>query len=143
MRALGTLPVLLALNLASTKGTARIEADKVAPFPAVHLDHVDSSPRQTPQLTPTQPCQESEAIVDRNRRSSAADLLASLPRAGGAKGVREGKNKVRLSPRATLGRAVTVNAMSWAAVVGGTVLWTRTKMGPKEGLTCSRSSVYI
>lgn len=149
MRALRTLPVLLALNLnlARTNGTStRVEADKVARFPA-HLEHVDGSPRQIPQLTPTKPSQESEAVVDRNRRSSAADLLALLPKAGGAKGVQEGKkgkNKgIRLPPTAFLGKALAVNAVSWAAIVGGTVLWSRTERGPTEGLACSSSSTYL
>lgn len=140
MRALRTLPVLLAVNLnfAPANGTsATIEVDKVAH--PVHLEHVDGSPRKTPQLTPTKPSHEGEGFFDGNRRPSAVDLLALLPRAGGAKGVLRGKNKgknsgIRLPKTEDLGKVVTVNVVSWAAVIGGTVLWSRTKTGPKEGL---------
>lgn len=147
MRALRTLPVLLALNLnlAPTNGTssaARVEVDKVARFP-VHLEHVDGSPRQTPQLTPTKPSQESGAVVNRNRRSSAADLLALLPKAGGAKGVLAWKKgKDSLPPTAFLWKALTVNAVSWAAIVGGTVWWGGTGSFPMEGLACSSRSTH-
>lgn len=150
MRAVRTLPVLLALNLnlAPTNGiSAHVELDKVAHFPA-HLEHVDGSPRQTPQVTPTNSAQKNEAVVERNRRSSAGDLLALLPKAGGAKGVlgknNDKKRGIRLPPTAFLGKAVAVNAVSWAAVVGGTMLWSRTMTGPEEGLACGRSSLlYI
>lgn len=102
---------------------------------------------QRAPLTPTRTSKENEALVGPNRRSSTVGLdrssVASLPRAG-AIGNRKGKvngmlDRVRNkrnelpSPGSELQKAVAVNAASWAAVVGGVVLWSRTKMGSEEG----------
>ncbi|CAM9988137.1 unnamed protein product [Ectocarpus sp. 6 AP-2014] len=133
MRALRALPVLLTCNRIS----ARVEAHKDVRLTA-RLDQ--GIPRPAPVLIPAQ---ENQAAVDWEHQPSAAEhLLASMPKAGGAKAkglLRDTKNKrIRLPPPLdqfnAAERAIAVNAVSWLAVVGGTVLWNRGKMSATEGI---------
>lgn len=48
-------------------------------------------------------------------------------------GAKDNNKGIRL-PSSPIDRALAVNGVSWAAVVGGAVLWSRTKMVPKEGV---------
>ncbi len=167
-RTLRRLPVLLAINVASSSANAIPPPLEVAGAGAgaqqqrqrqdVRGGILDTKlkPQVLPltrraRLTPTQSPQENEPLVglctSSRGRSSSAGLLASLPRAGGIGG---GKGKVNgmsmldrvrnknkqdglPSPGSELQKAVAVNAVSWAAVVGGTLLWSRTKMSSEEG----------
>ncbi|CAM9182436.1 unnamed protein product, partial [Ectocarpus fasciculatus] len=132
MRALRALPVLLTCNRIS----ARIEAHKDVRLTA----RVDQGiPRPAPVLIPAQA---NEAAVEWEHQPSAAEhLLASMPKAGGAKAkglLRDTKNqRIRLPPPLdqfnAAERAIAVNAMSWLAVVGGMVLWNRGKMSATGG----------
>lgn len=134
MRALRALPVLLTCNRIFS---ARVEAHKDVRVTA-RLDQ--GIPRPAPVLIPAQ---ENEDTVEWERQPSTAEhLLASMPKAGGAKAkglLRETKNKrIRLPPALdqinAADRAIAVNAASWLTVVGGTVLWNRDKMSAAGGM---------
>lgn len=136
MRALRTLPTILALQLACTHGISPPGGHdrNVAGLRRSALrDREGSSSRQRPQhLTPSQSCKKNETVIDCER------LLALLPRPGGARNKEVLKKNGGWLPEAlqefsAAERAVAVNAVSWAAVVGGTVLWSRDKMGSDGG----------
>lgn len=123
-KALRTLPVFLALNVACTNGistdtTAVLSAATPGTRDAAALGErlVDmSNPRRTTLL------QKNGAVGDR----SLLRVRGGVSRAGA-------KDKKGLGlPGSPIERALAVNGVSWAAVVGG-VLWSRTKMGPEGG----------
>lgn len=148
--------MLLAFNVASSSANAIPPPLEVAAAAAAESQRQDVrglldtklKPEVLPltrraRLTPTQPPQKNGTLVSQCRRSSSAGLLASLPRAGG---IGRGKGRVNgmldrvrnkrdglPSPTSELQKAVAVNAVSWAAIVGGTLLWSRAKMGSEEG----------
>ncbi|CAM9725338.1 unnamed protein product [Ectocarpus sp. 4 AP-2014] len=133
MRALRALPALVTCSCIS----ARVEAHRDVRLTA-RLDQ--GIPRPAPVLIPAQ---ENQAAVDWERQPSAAEhLLASLPKAGGAKTkglLRDTKNnRIRLPPPLdqfnAAERAIAANAVSWLAVVGGTMLWNRGKTSATEGI---------
>lgn len=137
MRVLRTLPVLLLLTLARPHGiSALINRNRnlaaLRRSPPSLLDH---GCHRAPQLTPGQSCKGKETVVH------CARLVASIPRGGGArvkealKAKEEGGLKESLRQFSAAERAVAVNAISWAAVVGGTIFWSGKKMSSDEGVS--------
>lgn len=122
--ALRTLPVFLALNLACTNGVSTHRAVLSVATPGtrdVALDErLDGNPRRKPLLA----LQKNGAVSDR--------ILLRVRGGVSRPGAKDKKKEFRLygSP---VDRALVVNGISWAAVVGG-VLWSKTKMGPEEGV---------
>lgn len=121
---LRTLPVFLALNVACTNGisaaadTALSAATPGAKRDAALAERLDmGNPRRKTLL------QKNDAVKGR----SLLRVRGGLSR-GGAK-----DNKELRLPGSPIDRALAVNGVSWAAVVGG-VLWSRAKMAPEGGV---------
>lgn len=115
--ALLTLPVLLALNVAFTNGTQQPVLSAAGTRDVTEHLSIGNTRRLALQ-------QKNGAFSDR----SPLKVRGGVSRAD----AKDKKKGVRL-PGSPIDRALAVNGVSWAAVVGG-VLWSRTKMGPEEGM---------
>eukprot|EP00903_Cladosiphon_okamuranus_P019296 g17737.t1 len=126
--ALRTLPVFLALNVACTNGaTAIIATDRAALPRAEAPGKRDAGATLPERLDIGNPRRK---LLETNGAVSNRNLLrvrGGVSRAG----AKDKKTGLRL-PASPIDRALAVNGVSWAAVVGG-VLWSRTKMGPEGG----------
>lgn len=120
---LRTLPVLLALNLACANGISTDRSAVSSPATPGTRDVALAERRDigNPRR---------QTLLQKNCAVSEGNLLRV--RGGVSRAGAKAKDGLRL-PGSPLNRALAVNGVSWAAVVGG-VLWRRTRMGPEEGL---------
>lgn len=124
--ALRTLPVFLALNVACSNG---ISTDRAALLRAAAPRRRDTAAALPERLDIGNPRR--QQLLQTNGALSDRSLLrvrGGVSRAG----AKDKKTGLRL-PASPIERALAMNGVSWAAVVGG-VLWSRTKMGPEGGV---------
>lgn len=146
--------VLIAVAASQAHGilAAHVEAERaVSPSPSLNLAECN---RQSPRLTPrlkarSLSCQHRDRnLVGCSCPSAAQVLLARFPSRGGAKeGVQQeaslgkgGEKKRDTLPRSTtqavtaVHKSVAGNLVTWAAIVGGALVCSRTKLKNEEGV---------
>lgn len=143
--------VLVAVAAPQTHGifVARVEAERaVSPSPSLNLAECN---RQSSRLTPPLNAR-SLSYQHRDAHfagcscpSTAQVLLARLPSRGGAKegvqqqaslekgGEKKGDTLPRSSTLTAVHKSIAGNLVTWAAIVGGAVMCSRTKLKDEEG----------